>query len=442
MARAARVRARRLRRARRVLRVGRAPRGARGGRRARRRLRVPRFAAVAVPGQRDGRVPRPHRRRRRGRPRAGRGGDPRGPLVVARRPAGGGRQPSSCCPAAPRSPGRSSSTGTAGGSRATGDATREALLDALDEQQRAAAEALTGSVCVLAGAGTGKTRTITHRIAYGVATGVFPPKRVMALTFTTRAAGGAARSPRRARRAGHRGADVPLGRARAAEPLLAAADGLAGAVDPRREGAPGRQGGRRPPDAARLGGAEGRGGGDRVPQDRRDELRALRRGRRRPGAAGGVRHRRDGRAAAAVRDGEGRAADARLRGRAARDGRDDRVGAGGRDRGAGAVPLLHGRRVPGRLARAAGAARGVARRPHRRLRRRRREPDDLLVRGRAVRLPPPLRRAARRERRAARAQLPVGRRRRAGGERADDRASRGADAERGAAQRPTRGSLR
>ena len=41
---------------------------------------------------------------------------------------------------------------------------------------------------MLAGAGTGKTRTITHRIAYGVATGVFPPKRVMALTFTTRAA--------------------------------------------------------------------------------------------------------------------------------------------------------------------------------------------------------------------------------------------------------------
>ncbi|GAA4736998.1 ATP-dependent DNA helicase UvrD2 [Amnibacterium soli] len=64
----------------------------------------------------------------------------------------------------------------------------EALLDALDEQQRAAAEALTGSVCVLAGAGTGKTRTITHRIAYGVASGVYPPKRVMALTFTTRAA--------------------------------------------------------------------------------------------------------------------------------------------------------------------------------------------------------------------------------------------------------------
>ncbi|MDQ1531174.1 MAG: ATP-dependent helicase UvrD/PcrA [Microbacteriaceae bacterium] len=63
-----------------------------------------------------------------------------------------------------------------------------ALLEPLDEQQRAAASALTGAVCVLAGAGTGKTRAITHRIAYGVATGVYPPKRVMALTFTTRAA--------------------------------------------------------------------------------------------------------------------------------------------------------------------------------------------------------------------------------------------------------------
>ncbi|WP_375401761.1 ATP-dependent helicase [uncultured Amnibacterium sp.] len=63
------------------------------------------------------------------------------------------------------------------------------LLAQLDDQQRAAATALHGPVCVLAGAGTGKTRTIAHRIAYGVATGVYPPKRVLALTFTTRAAG-------------------------------------------------------------------------------------------------------------------------------------------------------------------------------------------------------------------------------------------------------------
>ncbi len=67
--------------------------------------------------------------------------------------------------------------------------TAESLLAGLDEQQRVAAETLLGPVCLLAGAGTGKTRAITHRIAYGVATGVYPPGRVMALTFTARAAG-------------------------------------------------------------------------------------------------------------------------------------------------------------------------------------------------------------------------------------------------------------
>ena len=65
----------------------------------------------------------------------------------------------------------------------------ESLLTALDDQQRQAAEALLGPVVLLAGAGTGKTRAITHRIAYGVASGVYPPGRVMALTFTSRAAG-------------------------------------------------------------------------------------------------------------------------------------------------------------------------------------------------------------------------------------------------------------
>ena len=62
------------------------------------------------------------------------------------------------------------------------------LLDVLDDEQRVAAEALNGPVCVLAGAGTGKTRAITHRIAYGVASGAYDPARVMALTFTARAA--------------------------------------------------------------------------------------------------------------------------------------------------------------------------------------------------------------------------------------------------------------
>ena len=64
----------------------------------------------------------------------------------------------------------------------------EALLATLDAEQRTAAEATLGPVCLLAGAGTGKTTAITHRIAYGVATGVYSPSRVMALTFTARSA--------------------------------------------------------------------------------------------------------------------------------------------------------------------------------------------------------------------------------------------------------------
>ncbi len=65
----------------------------------------------------------------------------------------------------------------------------DAILDALDPEQRAVATALTGPVCVLAGAGTGKTRAITHRIAYGVRVGAFNPHAVLAVTFTARAAG-------------------------------------------------------------------------------------------------------------------------------------------------------------------------------------------------------------------------------------------------------------
>ena len=63
------------------------------------------------------------------------------------------------------------------------------LLSSLDPEQREVALALRGPVRVLAGAGTGKTRAITHRIAYGVAAGVYNPMEVLAVTFTTRAAG-------------------------------------------------------------------------------------------------------------------------------------------------------------------------------------------------------------------------------------------------------------
>ncbi len=67
--------------------------------------------------------------------------------------------------------------------------TSEALLAALDPEQREVALATRGAVCVLAGAGTGKTRAITYRIAYAAAVGVVNPAHVLALTFTVRAAG-------------------------------------------------------------------------------------------------------------------------------------------------------------------------------------------------------------------------------------------------------------
>ncbi len=62
------------------------------------------------------------------------------------------------------------------------------LLQQLDEQQREAAEVLLGPVCILAGAGSGKTRTITHRIAHGIEAGYYSANRVLALTYTSRAA--------------------------------------------------------------------------------------------------------------------------------------------------------------------------------------------------------------------------------------------------------------
>ncbi|MGV9852706.1 ATP-dependent DNA helicase UvrD2 [Streptomyces sp. NPDC003442] len=65
----------------------------------------------------------------------------------------------------------------------------DAVLDGLDPEQREVATSLHGAVCVLAGAGTGKTRAITHRIAYGVRAGMLQPASVLAVTFTNRAAG-------------------------------------------------------------------------------------------------------------------------------------------------------------------------------------------------------------------------------------------------------------
>jgi len=63
------------------------------------------------------------------------------------------------------------------------------LLDDLDPEQREAVLATSGPVAILAGAGTGKTRVISRRTAFAIATDVVPPDQALVVTFTDKAAG-------------------------------------------------------------------------------------------------------------------------------------------------------------------------------------------------------------------------------------------------------------
>ena len=108
------------------------------------------------------------------------------------------------------------------------------LLDRLDAMQRVAASAPGGPLLIVAGPGTGKTRTLTHRIAYLCAELDVYPEQCLAITFTRRAAeelrapaGGAARPGRRGRHRRHlprARPDDPAGERRGRRPAAAEPD--------------------------------------------------------------------------------------------------------------------------------------------------------------------------------------------------------------------------
>ncbi len=283
------------------------------------------------------------------------------------------------------------------------------LLAALDPEQRLVAEALRGPVRVLAGAGTGKTRAITHRIAHGVASGVYAPTEVLAVTFTTRAAG---EMRTRLRDLGAGGVQARTFHSAALRQLRYFWPHVHGTELPQLI-------------ESKLGLVASAARRQRINTDQallRDlasEIEWAKVSNVSPATYAGVAEAR-GRSVAnqtreavahglrGLRGGQARAGPDGHGGRPAPDRRDAGRRRAGRGPGPPPVQVVRRRRVPGRLAAPVRAARPLAGRARRALRGRRPGPDDLLLRRRQRRLPARLPEEVRRHHeRRARPQLPL-----------------------------------
>ena len=255
-------------------------------------------------------------------------------------------------------------------------------LDGLNREQRRAAEAVRGPVCILAGAGSGKTTTITHRIAHQVETRrVRREPAALAVTFTDKAAGELQEPPRRARRC-RACAPRRSTRRRSGSSATSRPDRL-GTILPSKALAPAPD--REPAARAVQVPARGRPRDrDRVGEEPPHRARRLRaRAEREPPIPLDLMQRvyreYERRKAA-----EGTIDFEDLLELAVQLFEEDEAA---RETFRRAVPRVHGRRVPGRQPAPADAARPLARRARRPLRRRRRLPVDLRVHRRGPRAP-------------------------------------------------------